>query len=122
MTSDPSPSDLDELEQRLRQARQTAGLDPSSRPVAGEGTSSGTSSGSDMATGLRMSVELVAGVVVGVLLGLGIDRWLGTKPWGLVAMAFVGAVAGFMNIYRIANGYGYAAGFKRSGDGRDQQG
>ncbi|WP_225889728.1 AtpZ/AtpI family protein [Indioceanicola profundi] len=72
-----------------------------------------------MALGMRIAVELVAGVVLGLLLGLGLDRWLGTAPWGLIVMVLVGAVAGFMNVYRVASGQGYAAGFKESRNPRD---
>ncbi|MDY7226144.1 AtpZ/AtpI family protein [Hyalangium rubrum] len=39
--------------------------------------------------------KMVGGAVVGVLGGLLMDRWLGTKPWGLVGLSVVGIVVGF---------------------------
>ena len=39
--------------------------------------------------------KMVGGAVVGVLGGLLLDRWLGTKPWLLVALSVVGISVGF---------------------------
>lgn len=39
--------------------------------------------------------QLVGGAVVGVLGGMGLDRWLGTRPWGLVGLSVVGIAVGF---------------------------
>lgn len=114
MTEDRPPPSLEEIEARLREARRGAGLEPSESPVG-----SGGASHSDMGLGLRIAVELVAGVFVGVAIGYGLDRWLDSAPWGLIVMTLVGAVAGFMNVYRVVNGQGYAAGFKKTGDTRN---
>ena len=59
----------------------------------------------------RAATELVAGVIVGALIGFALDRWLGTSPLFLVVMFFVGAVAGMMNVWRMATGRGMKAGF-----------
>ena len=59
----------------------------------------------------RAATELVAGVVVGALIGFALDRWLGTSPLFLLVMFFVGAVAGMMNVWRMATGRGMKAGF-----------
>ncbi|MFV3075779.1 AtpZ/AtpI family protein [Niveispirillum fermenti] len=117
MSNDHPPPSLDELETRLREARRAAGLEPPPDPIAGQG--GGDRSSSDLAAGLRIGVELVAGVVFGLALGYGIDRWLDTKPWGMIIMVLLGAIAGFMNVYRLANRQGYAAGFDKSRDSRD---
>ena len=39
--------------------------------------------------------EMVGGAVVGVGGGLLLDRWLGTRPWLLVAWSVVGISVGF---------------------------
>jgi ATP synthase protein I len=39
--------------------------------------------------------KMVGGAVVGVLGGMLVDRWLGTKPWGLVGLSVVGISVGF---------------------------
>lgn len=61
----------------------------------------------------RIGVDLVAAMILGVGGGLLLDRWLGTAPWGLVAMFFAGAAAGILNVYRAVNGLGYGAGYRR---------
>jgi ATP synthase protein I len=49
---------------------------------------------------LRMGTDFTAALVVGVVLGYWIDRWLHTKPFGIIIFLFLGFAAGFMNIYR----------------------
>lgn len=111
MSDERTPPSLEELDARLREARRNAGMDPQ-QPEQGQ--PAGGVSNRDMALGLRVGVELVAGVLFGLALGYGIDWWLGTKPWGMIILVFLGAIAGFMNVYRLANGQGYAAGFDKS--------
>jgi ATP synthase protein I len=48
----------------------------------------------------RVGMELVAATMVGVFLGYLLDRILGTKPWLMAAGVVVGAIAGFLNVYR----------------------
>ncbi len=48
----------------------------------------------------RVGMELVVATMVGVFLGYLLDRFLGTKPWLMVAGVVVGAIAGFLNVYR----------------------
>ncbi len=48
----------------------------------------------------RIGVEIVVAVGFGLGSGLLIDHWLGTRPWGLVIMFFLGAGAGVLNVYR----------------------
>lgn len=46
------------------------------------------------------SSALVASLLVGALLGLGLDRWLGTTPWFLLAGIGLGFAAGLRNVMR----------------------
>jgi ATP synthase protein I len=46
------------------------------------------------------ALSLFAAVVSGLLLGWLLDRWLGTKPWLLVAGVTLGSVAGFYEFIR----------------------
>ena len=50
----------------------------------------------------KLGIELVIGVVVGVILGSAIDDWMGTKPWGMLAMILLGFAAGIRNVIREA--------------------
>jgi ATP synthase protein I len=56
--------------------------------------------------------------VVSVALGWAIDRWLGTRPWVMLAMFFLGVAAGMLNVYRAVSGAGGAVGLRR-GEGGD---
>ena len=46
------------------------------------------------------AISLFAAVVSGLLFGWLLDRWLGTKPWLLVAGVTLGSVAGFYEFIR----------------------
>jgi ATP synthase protein I len=52
--------------------------------------------------GNRVLTELIAGLVGGGLLGWLFDRWLGTTPWLLLALLFLGIGVAFRNIIRIS--------------------
>ncbi len=53
--------------------------------------------------GNRVLTELIAGLVGGGLMGWLFDRWLGTTPWLLLVMLFLGMGVAFRNIIRISN-------------------
>ena len=59
-------------------------------------------SASNMAQGLKYASEFSAAVLVGAALGWAVDRFAGTKPWGLLAGMFLGFCAGVMNVVRAA--------------------
>tara|TARA_B100000686_G_scaffold200305_1_gene207190 strand:- start:578 stop:862 length:285 start_codon:yes stop_codon:yes gene_type:complete len=51
--------------------------------------------------GFRISTEIVAALVVGVGIGLIVDNYFRTKPFGLIIFFILGALAGFLNVYRV---------------------
>jgi len=53
--------------------------------------------------GNRVLTELIAGIAGGALIGWVLDRWLGTSPWLLLALMFLGIGVAFRNIIRISN-------------------
>jgi ATP synthase protein I len=57
---------------------------------------------SGMSRGFRYSADFVAGVLVGCGLGWLFDRFLGTRPWGLMIFIVLGFAAGTFNILRLA--------------------
>lgn len=48
----------------------------------------------------RVFVELLAGILVGAGSGWVLDYVFATRPWFLLAMLFLGIVAGFANVVR----------------------
>jgi ATP synthase protein I len=82
------------LEERLRAARDadTARTNASARkPRTGYNQ------------GARILTELIAGPAGGGIIGWLLDRWLGTSPWLLLVMLFLGFGVAVRNIYRISN-------------------
>ena len=51
--------------------------------------------------GFKISTEIIAALVVGVGIGLIVDKYLNTKPFGLIIFFIFGALAGFLNVYRV---------------------
>src|ERR1700730_10084790 len=54
--------------------------------------------------GLRIGIELVVAIGVATGLGWAIDRWLGTRPWGIIVLFFLGVAAGMLEAYRGVSG------------------
>lgn len=124
MTEPKTPPSLDDLDARLRAARQASGVEDKAAGdgAAGDGAArSGTagSGGERGALGLavRVGVELVSALMVGAGLGYGLDYWLGTKPWLMVVFFFLGAAAGISNVWRVVNGMSGAVGYAKDTDG-----
>ena len=59
--------------------------------------------GKGLGMAYRIGTELVVATLIGTGLGYLLDRWLETRPWFLVAAAFIGTAAGFLNVYRIVS-------------------
>lgn len=98
---------LKELGERLDKAR--AARAPTTPQSAPEGT------GTALALGWRVGIELVVAIGVAVLIGWAIDKWLGTRPWGMIGFFFLGVAAGMVNVYRTVTGMGMAMGYRRGG-------
>ena len=64
--------------------------------------------------GVRIGVELVVAIVVSTGLGWAIDRWLGTRPWGMIVLFFLGVAAGMLNVYSAVTGISGPVGYRRS--------
>jgi ATP synthase protein I len=70
-----------------------------------------------MGVGLRIGIELVAAIVVSIGLGWAIDRWFGTRPWGMIVLFFLGVAAGMLNVYRAVSGIRGPVGYRSSDAG-----
>jgi ATP synthase protein I len=106
---DPRAS-LRDLEQGLERARRDrAGAQPPRR----EDDASGDSRNA-LGMALRIGVELVVALAVAIGIGWALDRWLGTRPWGMIVFFFLGIAAGLVNVYRTISGLGMAIGYRRT--------
>lgn len=92
---DPLPEDarLDSLDERLQRAK-------SEEAIRNGGADKGQD---DYNLGNRVLAELIGGMAGGALIGWVLDRFLGTSPWLLLAMLFMGIIVAFRNIIRISN-------------------
>ncbi len=55
-----------------------------------------------VATLSTVGLTLAACIVVGAAIGYYLDRWLGTEPWLMVVFFLLGAIAGFVEVFRVA--------------------
>ena len=112
------PPSLDQLEKRIEAAR--------GRKATGAGRNADSEAGpsrsqaSGLALAWRIISELVAGVAVGVGIGWLLDYWLDTRPWLMVTFLFLGMAAGCYNVFRVAQGYEAAMGYRRKRDDEDK--
>ena len=93
---DPLPEDarLNSLDERLRQAKSGEAI------RNGEGSDKGQG---DYNLGNRVLAELIGSMVGGAVIGGTLDWLLGTSPWLLLGLLFLGIVSAFRNIIRISN-------------------
>ena len=99
--------DLDDLKARIQKARTDGVGEPPPPPADSTASDSeGTSKG------LRAVADLIGTPVVCGAIGIGLDKWLGTGPFGFIILAFLGVLAGFWGLYRMSEGAGSEVGFK----------
>ena len=67
---------------------------------------------SGLGLGLRIGIELVVAIAVATALGWAIDSGLGTKPWGMIVLFFLGVAAGMLNVYRAVAGIRAPVGYR----------
>lgn len=85
---------LDTLDERLQRARTEEAVRSGETRDKGE---------DDYRLGNRVLADLIGGMVGGALIGWVLDRLLGTSPWLLLVLLFLGIVVAFRNIIRISN-------------------
>lgn len=108
--SDPRAS-LRNLEKGLEKARQ----ERADGAAARRGGDIGQAGREALGLAFRISLELVVAVIVGAGIGWALDRWLGTRPWGMIILFFLGVAAGLVNVYRAFTGMGMAVGYRQRG-------
>ena len=88
------PSDLEDLERRLKKHRnlRKAKKRQRTRNLA-----------SPYNFGFRLVADLVGAIIAGFLAGWGLDSWLGTSPWMVLIFTPLGMVAGIVSVVRAAS-------------------
>ena len=114
------PPSLDQLEKRIEAARERNRAHGRGATDKDGEAGPGRSQASGLALAWRIISELVAGVAVGVGIGWLLDRWLDTRPWLMVTFLFLGMAAGCYNVFRVAQGYEAAMGYRRPPNDEDK--
>jgi ATP synthase protein I len=115
MSDEQPPDKLARLGRRLDEARSRRGEEPDA---------GGDSAGQQQALGVgfRIGIEFVVAIVVATGLGWAFDRALGTRPFGMIVLFFLGVAAGMLSVYRAITGQSTAVGFRpprRDVEGKD---
>jgi len=90
------------LSARLRRLGERLGQHQSDRLSEDDHRRGASSDASGLARGFQLTAEFVAGILVGAAIGWLMDRWLGTKPWGMIVWLLLGFAAGILNLIRAA--------------------
>src|SRR5437762_6866342 len=97
MSESGPPDPLARLGERLDKARAGRGGEPAARP-----DNAGLQQG--VGLGFRIGIEFVVAIIVATGLGWAIDSWVGTRPWGMIVLFFLGVGAGMLSVYRAVAG------------------
>tara|TARA_R110000822_G_scaffold66096_4_gene161490 strand:- start:554 stop:940 length:387 start_codon:yes stop_codon:yes gene_type:complete len=111
--TDRDGEDLSEFDRRLKAARGD-NRSPFDSGKPGQPPKYGM-----LGLALRMGLELVSALAVGAAAGWGLDKWLETSPWIMIVGVVMGGVAGIMNVYRFAAGFGGTVGYKKAASKED---
>jgi ATP synthase protein I len=108
MTHGDPQDPLNALGRRIEEAQRAAGS-----PAGQRDDRARSPFAAAMAFAWRIGLELMVAVGVGTGAGWAIDRWLGTRPWGMIILFFLGVAAGMLNVWRAVTGAGMAVGFRQ---------
>jgi len=120
MSDEDDKRALDALDSRLKRAREEV-QDPLTKPGPEKSEKGGV-----LGLAFRVAVEIVSAVAIGCAIGWLLDEWFDTRPWLMLVFIVLGSAAGILNVYRMAAGFGYAAGYAKNEDktgdgaGRDE--
>jgi len=107
MSNDRPQDPLAKLSAELNKARTRDGVGPSP---------GGDNAGQQQALGIgfRIGIEFIVAIGVATALGWAFDHVLGTRPFAMIVMFFLGIAVGMLNVYRAITGQGAAVGFRRA--------
>ena len=108
MTHGDPQDPLINLGRRIEEAQRAAGAPAGRRDGHGQSPFAAA-----MAFAWRIGLELMVAIGVGTGAGWVLDRTFGTRPWGMIALFFLGTAAGMLNVWRAITGKGMAVGFRQ---------
>ncbi|UZK65985.1 AtpZ/AtpI family protein [Sphingomonas sp. M1-B02] len=85
---------LNALDERLRQAKSDEAIRTGAVDSTGDAS---------YRLGNRVLAELIGSMVGGAVIGATLDWLLGTSPWLLLVLLFLGIASAFRNIIRLSN-------------------
>lgn len=93
---EPLPEDarIAALDARLKQAKTEEAV---------RSGAAGIDADANYRLGNRVLAELIGSMIGGAVIGYTLDWLLGTSPWLLLALLFLGIISAFRNIIRISN-------------------
>jgi ATP synthase protein I len=106
MSESGPPDPLARLGEQLDKARSRRGGEPAATP-----DNAGLQQG--VGLGFRIGIEFVVAIIVATGLGWAIDSWVGTRPWGMIVLFFLGVGAGMLSVYRAVAGINTPVGYRR---------
>ena len=106
MSESGPPDPLARLGEQLDKARARRGGEPAARP-----DNAGLQQG--VGLGFRIGIEFVVAIIVATGLGWAIDSWVGTRPWGMIVLFFLGVGAGMLSVYRAVANINTPVGYRR---------
>src|ERR1700726_1247739 len=106
MSEGGPPDPLARLGERLDRARSRRDGEPATAP-------DNAALQQGMGLGFRIGIEFVVAVVVATGLGWAIDSWVGTRPWGMIVLFFLGVGTGMLSVYRAVAGIKTPVGSRR---------
>lgn len=86
------PDDIKRLDKKIQQLKGKEKLARQDRPESEYAYAT--------KVGFRIGTELISGVIIGAGLGYLLDNIFDTQPLLLIIFLFLGAAAGFLNVYR----------------------
>lgn len=105
MSEDRPPDALARLGEQLDKARARDRIEP-------RAADAGAGQQQALGLGFRIGIEFVVAIGVATGLGWALDRVLGTRPFAMIALFFLGVAAGMLSVYRAITGQGAAVGFR----------
>src|SRR5580692_4057504 len=111
MSDERPPDELARLGERLDRLRPR-------RSEASAETGGAAGQQQSLAIGFRIGIEFVVAIGVATGLGWALDRVLGTRPFAMIVLFFLGVGRGMLTVYRAITGQSAAVGFRRPPSGK----